>query len=524
MNKDEFWTVERLLPRIHSTVSDSKGNGGIPLSSLQTASSKRKFGPYRRVEGSRVIRFYRLTDPIDPKNDLILENRELSSPPPFYPCNVFAPTMLTLDEKQRNYFFYFCRAVKERKRVPTSFAYLRLYLCKVSRLMDVQTSFPTEILWLWETYREEFPLSDRLFCDFISDFCFYKGETPPFEAIGTILTKPDFTVRPFLSDLYIFDYLFAPEHRLDAKEADFLLRHLTSRSFRATKAYRTNPRFAAALEDALGKALRSGLFNRRDLNDSLFSIQIPSQVHSVRAMFQGLPPEECPRMEINLCSLPLLHDENIRDRCDELIRYLENRLRSIMKMKNALSRIHISQTHKDFLEEILSNYLHLAPREETTTEIEFAKAEPRKLEIDPEKATKIEEESWTITRELTKEYLRDNEEAVVVGERENDEASNYENELKILDRGAAGKESEFWEFAAKLTSEEDHFMCLAVNSGIDRARTYALSLGIFFEAMISSCNEKAVDATGDAVMDGAGGVFEEYKRELEEVFPILKGE
>ena len=83
---------------------------------------------------------------------------------------------------------------------------------------------------------------------------------------------------------------------------------------------------------------------------------------------------------------------------------------------------------------------------------------------------------------------------------------------------------ELWEFAALLSSEEDLFMSYSVNFGKDKAREYALSIGMFYEGMVSSCNEKAKDATGDAVMTPFGDVFPEYLPDLKEVFPEMKGE
>lgn len=527
MNKDNFWSVDRLLPKIHSSFSENK-TSGIPLSTLENAVPDKEFGGIIRPIGSKVIRFYRLTDAVFPKNDMILEELHFLHPPKYVSCSLFAPTMLSLNREQRAYFHYFCKTVSEKKTVQTTFAYIRLYLCKVLRKIELLDDLPDEILWLWDNYRQQFPLADKLFSDFVSDFCFYKKIAPPFERIEKILTKEDFQVRPFLADPFIFDYLFDEKRRIDAKQCNYLLRVLTAQSFRNSKAYRTAPLYAATCEEAVRRAFSDGLFNRKDLNDTLFSIRIPSEVHTVRTLFQGLPKEEIPAVEINLCYVPLLHDPNIRDRCDELIRYLENRIRAILKMKNALSRIHISENHKAFLEGILLEFAHLTPKVEEAQASQPFEIKPipkREPVFDPEEAKKIEEASWAITQTLTQDYTSEQGETVTLGGEAELLDTDYKTDLKKIERPLmAVTENEFWEFAAMLFPEEDHLISLALYYGKDEARKYAISLGAFFEAMISACNEKAMDSVGDAVLEANGEVFDEYRKEMQEVFPEPKGD
>lgn len=525
MNKDDFWSVDKLLPKIRGSFPE-KNSGGVPLSSLENTLPEKQFGKTIRPVGSRIIRFYRLTETVYPQNDMILEKPAFHKIPNFVPCSLFAPTMLSLNSEQRTYFYYFCDCVDRQKIVPTSFGYVRLYLCRVLRRIELLREVPENVLWLWKSCRKEFPLADKLFSDFVSDFCFYKKITPPFEQLEPILTEESFTVRPFLADPYIFDYLFSENRKLSGVQINYLLRMLTAQSFRNSKAYRTAPLYAATCEEAVRRAFSDGLFNRKDLNDNLFAIRIPSEVHTVRSMFQGLPKEEIPSAEINLCYVPLLHDENIRDRCDELVRYLENRVRAILKMKNALSRIHISQEHKAYLEGILLEFAHLTPKEEDSKPAFETREEPkRNLDIDPAEAARIEAASWEITQTLTQGYSQEQGESVTVGGEAERIEAEYKNEINLVERPLAkADENEFWEFAAQLSPEEDTMIAIDLHKGKDAARKYASSLGAFFEAMVANCNEKAMDSIGDAVMEPNGEIFNEYRKELMEVFPEPKGE
>jgi len=149
----------------------------------------------------------------------------------------------------------------------------------------------------------------------------------------------------------------------------------------------------------------------------------------------------------------------------------------------------------------------------------------RELVIDPAEAKKIEEASWLITQKLTEDYSEVQGESVTVGGETELLESHYKEELKKVERPLidAG-ENEFWEFAAMLSPEEDTLVAIALYQGKEEARKYATSLGAFFEAMVAGCNEKAQDSVGDAIMDPVGQIFNDYKKELSEVFPEPKGE
>ncbi len=534
MGKDDFWSVDRLLPRVetHSFSRPIPSAQTVSISQLDDTVNDQKFGPQIRPGSSRVIRSYRLSQETPPKSDdllsesLSLNPKEIS----FVPCSLFSPSFSDLNEEQKKYFNYFCQAVKNKHKIPLSFPYLQLYLCQLLRSFKLAQQVPKEFFWLWQSYRSDFPLVDKLFCDFICDLSFYRKIPLPFSDLSPLLTKPDFTVRPFLLDPFLFDYLFSEDHKLNTCEMEMILRVLTHQSFRKSKAYRCHPNFASAIEDAVFRALSAGLFNRNDLNRALFRIQIPSEVCTVRRLFQNLPSSEVPAVEIRLSYVPLLHDENIRSRCDELIRYLENQIRAILKIKNNLSRIHIGKEHKNFLDAILLEYQYLSPSQDKTSPsaptYQSQPSPPRKLEIDFAKASQIEKDSWVITQRLTEDYDEQVGESVILGEESDQEFDRrYENDLKKIEKPVTNVEnSEFWELAGLLTELEDSFLRCALHGGREQARRFALSHGAFFEAMIASCNEKASQAISDSIFDVAGNLYDEYLEALRDVFWPLEGE
>jgi len=533
MDKNRFWTTDRLLPRISSDFVKASipNNKGIPISDLKDEKVDERFGDKIFYFGSKVIRYYQLTEDVIHYTDEILENKNFMIPPPFSPCSLFSPSFKQLTKEQKEYFLYFCQSIREEKKVRTSFQYIQLYLARFLRTEKHHFTVSREIFWVWKSYRKEFPLIDKLFSDFTADLCLYLRIQPPFEQLSEIITSPDFFIRPFLCDLFIFDYLFKEDHKISHKEKEYILRTMSSQSFRNSKAYRHHNKFPYLVEEAVEKAFLNGVFNKKELNDTLLGIRIPSGVTTVRKLFSVLCPEEVPKIEIRLQHVPLMHDANIRERCDEIVRYLENRIRSILKIKNCLSRIHVSTQHKAFLEGILCEYEHFSPTivEDSSAFPADSVKEPtfamRELHIDIAAANRIENDSRSITSFLTESYSDDFAETVTLGEEITSHETKEDEIIKEIHIPKALKEeNDFWEFASLLSEEEDSFVRTALHHGKSEARKYAMSLGAFFEAMIASCNEKAQDATGDGIFDTVGQIYEEYRDVLKEVFPPMKGE
>ncbi len=533
MNKDDFWTTERLLPRVSSDFIKVSVPGckGVPITELDGEDPSRCFGEKIISKDSKVIRFYQLSEEKIPNSEEILQDKKFLVSPPFIHCSLFSPSFLQLSLEQKDYFLYFCQSVEEKKKVRTSFQYIQLYLARFLRKKKHLFSVSREIFWVWKNYRKDFPLIDKLFSDFVSDLCFYLRISPPFESLTEIFTHTDFNIRPFLCDLYIFDYLFNEDHKISHREKEYILKAMTSLSFRNSKAYRHHKEFPFLVEEAVEKSFANGVFNRKELNSTLLGIRIPSSVTTVRKLFSGLCQYEVPTIEIRLEHIPLMHDDNIRDRCDGIIRYLENRIRAILRIKNCLSRIHISSEHKAFLEGILSEYERFAPTpiDEVCIKGSNAKEDAlmplRELHVDIMKANQIENDSRSITNLLTEDYSDDFSETVTLGE-DIEITDPKENEMigEIKFEKIPKVESEFWEFAAQLSEDEDNFMRTSLYLGREKARKYAMSLGVFFEAMLAACNEKAQDATGDGVFQANGQIYDEYREALKEVFPPIEGE
>jgi len=533
MDRDQFWSVDRLIPKIHSSspFSPDRTAGGVLLSELDTNIQNKEFGEKISPSSSRIIRFYRLTTPTPPENSLLQQMKSAGISSTFVPCTLFSPSFQSLGEDQKKYFNYFVQMTERRKKIQISYPYLQLALCRCVQNSVLLKSISEDFFWLWENYCDAFPMAPKLFASTCSDLCFYLKITPPWNQLTSLLTREDFLIQPFILDPFLFDHLFREDYRPTNREINCILRHLTGFSFRKSKAYHSNRIFATTCESAIQQCFLAGLFNRKDLNESLFRIQIPSEVRTVRKLFRELPSSEVPNVDMNLFYVPLLHDENIRSRCDEILRYIENRIRYLLKMKNSLSRVHISNEHRQFIDDILKQYEVLVPETNVASSKIPSKTKdrtpipPRVLDITTEIANEIEQDSWEITKKLTEAYTLTGEETVSVqSELDSCFDQSYETELKKLEKASVKHSgSDFWEFAAMLSEVEEAFVSLAVHQGKEASRHFALANGNFFEAMLASCNQKAMESVEDAIFDSTGEIYPEYVNEIQEVFPPLKG-
>lgn len=536
MDKDRYWTVDKLIPPTENfAVQRFRKDTGVPIRELTLDPQSKKFHSPIVLSSSRVVRSYSLTDDTrDRSTDPILFQTEAHSDSSFVPCHSFSPNLAQLSDQQRGFFFCFSTCCDHKIKINTSFPYLQLYLCRLIRSEISPELFWEKLLWLWNAYRREFPLCDRLFSDVASDYAFYKKIPLPYSIFSDLITDRSFTVRSFLSELFLFDYLFAENHSLNHKEYEYIIRVFTDCAFRKTKAYRYNKRYAATLEEALAKTILSGVFNKKELNEKLFSLQIPCRVSTVRKMFSQLPTSHRPDVNIRLSFYPLLRDDNIKSRVEEIIRYTENRIRNIFKIKNSLSRIHISIEHKAYLDALLFPFEALAPinsESENTHAIETKGYERKTLDsddasinINTDLAREIEEDSWKITQSLTAIYQDENEETVAVGE-EHSEIEPYRNDLdKIMSKQTPLGTDDFWEFASLLTDHEEKFIQIHLYQGMKAAREFAIAEGLFFESLLSSCNAKASQTIDDTIFSSDGSLYHDYIDSLMSVILPTEGE
>ena len=105
MKRDEYWSIDKLLPHIHSSYTKTNENNTFPLSELQGENDTKTFSEKIVIDGSRVIRHYRLTEATFPNSAMILDKVDCPSKMTFVPCSLYSPCMASLNAEQRKYFY-----------------------------------------------------------------------------------------------------------------------------------------------------------------------------------------------------------------------------------------------------------------------------------------------------------------------------------------------------------------------------------------------------------------------------------
>ena len=118
MKKDDFWSVDKLLPPIRLSTDFSHKNGAVPISSLEDSLPLKNWGERITVPNSRVILSYRLTEPIFTQDVALGEDFGYpeNDRPPFVSCTFYSPSLRMLTAEMRRYFVYFYRCVQKRKK------------------------------------------------------------------------------------------------------------------------------------------------------------------------------------------------------------------------------------------------------------------------------------------------------------------------------------------------------------------------------------------------------------------------
>ena len=103
MKKDDFWSVDKLLPPIRLSTDFSHKNGAVPISSLEESLPLKNWGERITVPNSRVILSYRLTEPIFTPDVALGEDFGYpeNDRPPFVSCTFYSPSLRMLTAEMR---------------------------------------------------------------------------------------------------------------------------------------------------------------------------------------------------------------------------------------------------------------------------------------------------------------------------------------------------------------------------------------------------------------------------------------
>ena len=526
-DKDDFWNIDRILPKNKTQVSKPSAVDTVAVSTSSRAhesgvdvkalfnsvnaqkginsveDSIIKERDYSHFDGSRVISYAYVGKY---SNLMTYDNRIrshalatfMSKPTDnarFVDYFSYNPSFTELSGTQLDWYLRWREDVRCGIYTKTSISYVLLYVCEIINLPD---KIPAQdgieqLIAVWENCAEPNARYDRLISDIILEYCIVHDLVIPYTRIGGIVTRLLNPMSTVLGSLYLFDYLLAEGRELSVDELRFLFEKSLGYSYSASKHYSTNDKLHALLDTYFYKVLNA--FIKADpscINDIFARHEArTSAVKIIRPTF--LLVNASPEVKKNIVfeyysfektDTELLYLHNIA-------KQIENRFRSECGIRARLTVSVISDSSKAILDSIFKKLF----KNISTEELAVSRAFVRKtVDIDISNAERIEESSWETTKMLV-------EGIEVFSEDESYEELVPEDSSSSLD-----------------DVEKAVLRCLLDNNPLE-AESICSGVGAFLDGVIATINEKLMDRFGDTVIDtSTSTVYDDYADELLQLF------
>ncbi len=524
-DKDAFWDLSSLLPprkrtdnqkRFATTVTpaavnaEGEGTENISKEELQLTSSSRgeencEVSEYH-PEGNNLIRTVRVLRRVSDYNfydrfrrDAIRYlGEERTEEKPFVPFFSYIPQYAQLSEAQKEYYFYWRSAVRRGEYPRTEESYFFLYIYEIINLPEyIPPKKSAELLVAaWAGYRKILPRIDKYMAEWFADYCLVHGINGPFEGL-----------RPFLAK--ILPYATMKEFYLGAM-GDYTPRGIdTALAFFSDYRWRDS-RYAVGENYALFEThifaslapVVEYLFARER-----FFVKEASRTICKRDAFCGSLCAHNVRCRLQVTYHTVQDVAFLRTCLTAAVKYVENKLRSLLAVK---SRLSVNLPLLD-IKEMIDRYFDTVAHKIRTPKTAPPPPEYEKLYDRPktipsfQNASEIERSSWDTTCALV-----------------------TEEELAMIKNGEKSKaESTFLPEAAEIPTQTESFLTeeeLAYLRAVledDRAAVRALLLqtGRLEAEWAAAINEKSMERIGDIVLlEGEDGYqpIEDYEEELSE--------
>lgn len=525
MVSDDFWELEKLIPKKRyicksndittSLVEDGNSDSNkVYIKSFFDFRTSTYQGDtiseYTYSQGSSVIIKAAVVNAKDKyvySDNLIEEAKKYSvmkSPlnAEYTPFFAFAPGHKALNERQQLWYLYWREKVKCNVFLPTDFSYIYLFAYELLNSTDKNNAEEnlSFLISLWKNYHEKYPQITKHMYDWVLDFCVTYNLSIPFESLDGIIPYLSLACDSILKNMYIFDYLLRKNEVLNERCGNFVIDAVSKYNYRKSKYYLSDTDFASCLTkaqiDIMSHLLRSsepdgGFF--RDRLSLLPSFEV-TPVKLIRPLFPGAVVSYKLKHNLVIEYYPYVKDELLSGAISEIVKYIENKVRAVHKIKARMSA-HITN---DCTKAIIDRYF-----ERRTLKKPEPLSTPRKLEIDINIAKNIDELSWQTTKKLTDymdtEYFEDDKLEIL--------------ETNALPKATADGDNAYSTLAKSLNEFElQAVKAILSGEGVDVLKKKS---AIFIEDIMDSVNEKAIEITGDIIFDiEACSIIECYTNDI----------
>lgn len=511
--KDDFWDVEKLLPKKKSTLTpfstkektvdynvpgEKAEKKGTTVLSYKNEKETSSDSVSYKIDGG-LIRSVTIKKFID-KYDFYGNFRkaamvyyEFKTPKcDFAPFFSYMPQYSQFNSQQKSFYFYWRDCVRRGKYIKTDYSYLYLYVYEIINLPDlVKPEEGLKLLCkLWRAYRNDLPAIDANMSLWVQDYCLIYNLPCPMNEIGDfifdVIGAAEFK-EFYLADIstlasngvcaliaYLSDYDWRRGKYAGGESREIYAKHLTG-----------------AMRLLIEELWRSGVILSENTESTVIS----------RSAFRNSLCTHSVKCKLEIEYIPLSKAEGLRAAFTSALRYTENKLRALLGVKSRLAVKDLPSEYRGVIDAYFADIFEKAEKERQKA----AMPEYERLydadsdEMSFEGADEIERASWTTTARLVEDEEPEAEEIITAPEITENEA--FENS----------------DDSFGLSKAEILFVKAVYEDNKDEIKNTSEQLGVLPEAISDKVNETFADNFGDVIIEASEDGFTIIEDYLEDV-------
>ena len=523
---DDFWDIDSLIPKKAQRQSPQIVSNDTTTTEISIPMQKNGNEDISSSEFTRFVPPFNKSDEKEPatpeleyakENSLICNVKvyDLKSKYTFYdrfaedakrlwkikgkktdlvPFFSYSPQYSQLNKGQLAFYLWWRENARHGVYLDADYSYVVLYLYEIINLSNEldKVYCLDQLCGIWEAYSDQYPFVGKYLCEWVCDFCLIYNVSPPLERMDKAFRHifRESTLREF--------YLSCGDatHRVSGKA---LAEILGAYDFRTGKCA-TKERLPV-MEKHIAGALNATVERFSKKENTFFRIS-PSMTKSIRNAFTGALCTSSVKKRIEVEYHSLMHSYELRYLVSDIIKYSENHLRKLWKIKSRLSIYALPTEIKQFIDSYFDEALgsHSVRQElglhvkKSESELAYEKLySPPKRELSLKNASEIENTSWETTKILVECFEEPKEDEIVSNE-------------PIIKQSLDSQNGLF--------GDKYEFIKAVLDNDVSKQREFLSKNKILADALVDEINELAADELGDILIDHDGEkyvIIEEYK-------------
>jgi len=418
--------------------------------------------------------------------------------PTYEPFFSYFPQYAQMRRGQLAYYVYWRERARQGEYVKIDYSYILLYffeLINIPHTGESARAARDEMALIWRNYRKKFPQLDAHAAEWMCDFCLVH-KLPPSE----LLTTEELCALSSSAALREF-YLDPVSERGGAEEiARFFLRFCCSYDYTKSKFYQGQHRelFEKMIPSTLG-AIIPLVLQRKNGEKPLVSM---GDCTVTRDVYSGALCAYMNKLRVTVSYTSFSRSHELRFLIGDMVRHIENRLRSWIGTRSRLSVMSLPINLRDAID------AYMSPRTPTDYIAALKKADEIKKMPEYERrydlpraeaslkgADAIEKSSWETTKILTEAFGGDSDTVELV-----------EVEIEAATAVEPQTDNSFGELS--------EFVRLCLDGDLAGQREFARRMGRMPDALADEINAISADGEiGDIILeecDGGYRVIDDY--------------